>query len=59
MDKNENNIAFIDGQNLYMGTAMNNDHSWQIDLSRFRIYLDKKYHVRKAYYFIGFVDERN
>ncbi len=50
------NIAYIDGQNLYMGTskAVN---SWDIDLQKFKIYLTKKYKVDKAYYFLGYVEE--
>lgn len=52
----ENNYAFIDGQNLYLGTTQA-EISWKIDLYRFRIYLEKKYHVTKAYYFLGIVDE--
>ena len=57
--KNENNFAFIDGQNLYMGTAKKEVNPWKIDLARFRIYLEKKYFVSKAYYFLGFVQEKN
>lgn len=57
-DRKETNIAFIDGQNLYMGTTMHNDQSWEIDLSRFRTYLKEKYHVVRAYYFLGYVNER-
>jgi hypothetical protein len=34
----ENNIAFIDGQNLHIGIMQNN---WKIDHSRFRIYIKK------------------
>jgi uncharacterized LabA/DUF88 family protein len=49
----ENNLAFIDGQNLYRGI----DDSWKIDLKKFRIYLNKKYKIEKAYYFLGFLDE--
>lgn len=48
------NIAYIDGQNLYMGTAKSNP-KWKIDLSRFRVYLDEKYNVTDAYYYLGFV----
>lgn len=51
------NLAFIDGQNLYMGTAKRNQDPWRIDLMRFRIYLEKKYGVVKAYYFLGCVQE--
>lgn len=49
------NIAFIDGQNLYMGTAKREGDPWKIDLARFRIYLEQKYAVTEAYYFLGFV----
>lgn len=52
----ENNLAFVDGQNLYMGTSKS-DPSWDIDLSRFRIYLEKKYSVSTAYYYLGFIQE--
>jgi len=31
-------------------------NAWKVDLSRFRIYLDKKYGVKKAYYFLGCVN---
>ena len=48
-----NNIAYIDGQNLYMGTA-SCEKSWKVDLFRFRIYLREKYKVKKAYYYIGY-----
>lgn len=49
-----NNIAYIDGQNLYMGTTKR-DPSWIVDLARFRVYLNKKYGVEKAYYYLGYV----
>lgn len=55
----EQNIAFVDGQNLFMGTTAHNDQSWTVDLAKFRIYLLKKYHVQKAYYFLGFVNEKH
>ena len=58
MKKLEDNLAFIDGQNLYLGTSRN-IHPWKIDLKKFRIYLTKKYHVEKAYYFLGFVKKEN
>jgi len=57
MKKKENNFAFIDGQNLYMGTAKREVGAWKIDLGRFRVYLGEKYGVIKAYYFLGFVQE--
>lgn len=48
----EKNLAFIDGQNLYMGTGSDKP-SWRIDLKRFRVYLRDKYQVLKAFYFLG------
>lgn len=53
------NIAFIDGQNLYMNTAKREVDPWVVDLRRFRIYLTQKYRVATAYYFLGFVQEAN
>ncbi|MEI8230361.1 MAG: NYN domain-containing protein [Candidatus Peregrinibacteria bacterium] len=50
----ESNLAFIDGQNLHLGTTQN---GWKIDLKKFRIYLKDKYHVDEAYYFLGYVTE--
>lgn len=58
-NKKESNIAFIDGQNLYMGTTLNKKDSWKIDLKKFRIYLKDKYKVKYAYYFLGYVQEKN
>ena len=48
-----NNIAFIDGQNLYMGT-LSSDNPWKIDFARFRIYLLEKYKIVTAYFYIGY-----
>ena len=50
----ENNIAFIDWQNLHLWTLSEN---WQIDFKRFRIYLRDKFKVNKAYIFLWFVNE--
>ncbi len=50
----ESNLAFIDGQNLHLGTTQN---GWKIDHQKFRIYLKDKYHVDEAYYFLGYVSE--
>ncbi|MHB1117944.1 MAG: NYN domain-containing protein [Minisyncoccota bacterium] len=58
MKSKENNYAFIDGQNLYMST-LSAHTPWRIDLERFRVYLKQKYNVEKAYYFLGFVQEKN
>lgn len=52
------NIAFIDGQNLYMGTK-SSDPSWEVDLVKFRKYLQYKYKVDEAYYFLGYVQDEN
>jgi uncharacterized LabA/DUF88 family protein len=52
MKKKENNYAFIDGQNLYL--ALRNV-GWQLDYKKFRVYLQEKYAVTKAFMFIGFV----
>ncbi|MBI5414257.1 NYN domain-containing protein [Candidatus Peregrinibacteria bacterium] len=49
----EKNYAFIDGQNLHMGT-LSSEVPWKIDLQRFRVYLAEKYNVTKAYYYLGF-----
>lgn len=57
--KKEKNIAFIDGQNLYMGTALNKKSAWRVDLEKFRIFLRDKYHVKTAYYFLGYVQEKH
>ena len=48
-----NNEAFIDGQNLRRGTMQSKD-PWRIDLVKFYTYLREKYHVNKAYYFLGY-----
>ncbi len=56
MDPELKNIAYIDGQNLYMGTSKIEPY-WNVDMSRFRIYLEKKYNVSKAYYYLGYVQE--
>ena len=54
--KNEDNIAFIDWQNLHMGTS---GEGWSIDHKKFRVYLKDQYQVRRAYYFIGCLDDDN
>jgi len=52
------NLAFIDGQNLHMGTTKI-VNPWKIDFKKFRIFLKDKYKVEYVYYFIGFVIENN
>ncbi len=49
-----NNYAFIDGQNLHLGTL---SAGWKIDLFKFRRYLKEKYKVTEAYYFLGAINE--
>jgi len=48
----ENNLAFVDGQNLYMGTGSDKP-GWHVDLKKFRVYLKDKYQTSKAFYFLG------
>lgn len=50
----EKNYAFIDGQNLYLGTR---ECGFSIDHKKFRTYLRAKYNVEEAYYFLGFVSD--
>ena len=57
--ESQQNIAFIDGQNLYMGTTLCKQNSWKIDLKKFRIYLKEKYHVTTAYYYLGYAEDKN
>jgi hypothetical protein len=47
----EKNLAFIDGQNLHLGTK---ESGWKVDFVKFRIYLKDKYKVEEAYYFMGY-----
>jgi uncharacterized LabA/DUF88 family protein len=50
----ESNTAFIDGQNLHLGTK---ESGWSVDHARLRAYLREKYNITEAYYFLGFVSE--
>lgn len=47
-----NNFAYIDGTNLHKGIS---ELGWKLDYKRFRVFLRDKYHVGKAYIFLGFV----
>jgi uncharacterized LabA/DUF88 family protein len=51
MRKKENNYTFIDGQNLNLGIQ---SLGWKLNFIRFRKYLEEKYAVTTAYYFIGY-----
>lgn len=55
MHKKQNNFAFIDGQNLIMAIR---ECGWALDIKRFRVYLEEKYSVTKAYIFLGFKEEQ-
>lgn len=50
----ETNFAFIDSNNLHLAIK---DLGWKLDYARFRKYLKEKYHVTKAYLFIGFIEK--
>ncbi len=52
----KNNLAFVDGQNLYMGTNTG-ENPWNVNLKKFRIFLRDKYNIEKAYYFLGYINE--
>jgi uncharacterized LabA/DUF88 family protein len=47
----EVNYAFIDSQNLNLGVR---DQGWTLDFKRFHLYLKDKFHVEKAFLFIGY-----
>lgn len=52
MRKLRNNYAFVDSQNLNLGIQK---LGWKLDYKKFRVYLEEKYSVKKAYIFIGFI----
>jgi uncharacterized LabA/DUF88 family protein len=54
MTPKESNIAFIDGQNLHLGTR---ECGWSVDHVKFRTYLSEKYAITEAYYYLGFVSD--
>ena len=49
-----NNYAFIDSQNINLGTR---GDGWRIDWRKFRVYLKAEYDITKAYLFLGFIAE--
>ena len=51
-----NNYAFIDSRNLNLSII---SLGWKLDFKRFRVYLKDKYHVTKAYLFIGYIEGQN
>ncbi len=52
--KGSGNYAFIDSQNLNLGVL---EAGWKLDFGRFRVYLEEKYSVSKAYLFIGYIEK--
>lgn len=48
----QQNYAFIDGQNLYRSVK---NQGWVLDDRRFRQYLADKYYIAKAFLFIGHI----
>ena len=50
----QNNYAFIDSQNLNLAIR---GQGWVLDFKKFRIYLEDKYGVTKAFIFIGYVPQ--
>jgi uncharacterized LabA/DUF88 family protein len=53
-DRPKNVYAFIDSQNLNVGTQK---FGWKMDWQKFRKFLAEKYGVTKAFMFIGYVPE--
>ena len=62
--KTEKFYAFIDSQNLNLGTSLNIEKNgvilyrgWKLDMKRFYRYLSDKFRVTKAFLFIGFIPQ--
>lgn len=66
--KKDEVYAFIDSQNLNLGTSENLYKGkgkerkliykgWKLDFKKFRQYLTDKFHVKKAFLFIGYIKE--
>lgn len=60
--KYQTTYAFIDSQNLNLGTSKDIYKNgkkiytgWKLDYKKFRQYLSDKYHVKKAFLFIGYI----
>jgi uncharacterized LabA/DUF88 family protein len=54
MIRKENNYAFIDNQNLFMEVRR---CGWELDYSRFIVYLREKYSVKRAFLFLGYMEK--
>lgn len=64
MDNHKTIYAFIDSQNLNLGTSKNiirhNKiiyHGWKLDFRKFLRYLKDKFRVNKAFLFIGYIEK--
>src|SRR5688572_18078244 len=62
--KKDNNYAFIDSQNLNLGTGKDLYRNgkliykgWKLDFIKFRRYLSDKFKVTKAFLFIGYIQQ--
>ena len=62
--KRETVYAFIDSQNLNLGTSKDIYRNrkliykgWKLDFKKFRIYLNNKFRVKKAFLFIGYIKQ--
>jgi uncharacterized LabA/DUF88 family protein len=47
-----NNFAFIDSQNLNRSILR---EGWKLDFGKFRVFLQRKYQIQKAFLFIGYI----
>lgn len=52
MHQKDNHYIFIDSQNVNLAIR---DQGWELDFGKFRRYLSDKYHIQKAFLFIGYV----
>lgn len=52
MEDEFQNIAYIDGANLDKALK---ELRWSLDYSRFYVWLREKYHIKRAYLFIGLI----
>lgn len=52
MVTHEQNFAYVDAANLHKGVQ---DLGWELDYRRFRVWLQERYAVQRAYLFIGLV----
>lgn len=52
LNKQQNNYAFIDSQNLNLSIQW---QWWRLDWKRFRVYLQDKYKIKKAFLFIWYI----